>query len=49
MPKIVSDLQWLLDPATARAEPERQVDIVNLWDPDTGEIPAGVNYGSDPW
>jgi CRISPR-associated protein Cas1 len=49
MPKIVTDLQWLLDPTAGRVEPEPQVDIVNLWDPDAGELPAGVNYGSDPW
>jgi CRISPR-associated protein Cas1 len=49
MPTIVNDIQRLLDPETDREEPEAGVDVTSLWDPEMGEMPSGVNYGSDPW
>lgn len=45
MPTIVTDIQQLLDPETARPTPERDADVVSLWDPELGEVPSGVNYG----
>lgn len=50
MPKIVRDIQQLIDPATTETttpddieEPD-EVDLVHLWDPDLGPIDAGVNH-----
>ncbi|MGP3959729.1 CRISPR-associated endonuclease Cas1 [Nonomuraea sp. 3N208] len=48
MPTIVSDIQKMIAPDqpqhTAAAS---TADIVHLWDPDLGSLPAGVNYGDD--
>ncbi|WP_129843861.1 type I-E CRISPR-associated endonuclease Cas1e [Streptomyces sp. RFCAC02] len=45
LPRIVSDIQSLLVPDEAEPTPEGQaVQLVNLWDPDVGSVPAGVNY-----
>lgn len=47
MPTIVTDIQRILAPdATISATPQT-ADIVHLWDPDLGALPAGVNYGDD--
>lgn len=48
LPRIVRDVQTLLTPG---AEPEdrserRDVDMVHLWDPQAGVLPAGVNYAT---
>lgn len=54
LPRIVADVQNLLDPgADARTRLEDAEDsvaeIANLWDPDRGWVPGGVNYaGTDP-
>jgi CRISPR-associated protein Cas1 len=44
LPQIITDLQWLLDPdhnpRTDIANPE----LVHLWDPDLGEVAAGINH-----
>jgi len=49
MPTIISDIQHMLAPDTAQSSPAgRTADIVHLWDPDLGSLPAGVNYGDDP-
>jgi CRISPR-associated protein Cas1 len=46
MPQIVTDIQALLDPDSDTTVPhERSTDLVHLWDPDAGPLPAGVNYG----
>jgi CRISPR-associated protein Cas1 len=46
MPQIVTDIQALLDPEQTRdTSPDRTSDLVNLWDPQLGAVPAGVNYG----
>jgi CRISP-associated protein Cas1 len=49
LPRIVRDVQALLAPDDASPDddesPDREsVEIVNLWDPATGVLPAGVNY-----
>ncbi|WP_263972337.1 CRISPR-associated endonuclease Cas1 [Spongiactinospora rosea] len=56
MPTIVSDLQKMIAPdAVEAASTARTADIVHLWGPDLGSLPAGVNYGDDlasgdiPW
>ncbi|MEV8363749.1 type I-E CRISPR-associated endonuclease Cas1e [Streptomyces niveus] len=49
LPRIVADIQTLLAPG--EAEPlseEHEVELVNLWDPEQGSVPAGVNYASQP-
>jgi CRISPR-associated protein Cas1 len=46
LPRIVADLQTLLDPDRDTAEDTSRIDVpmVDLWDPRRGAIPAGVNY-----
>lgn len=52
LPTIVRDVQTLLTPLAVDAMPEegeerderREVEMVHLWDPKTGVLPAGVNY-----
>jgi CRISP-associated protein Cas1 len=48
LPTIVTDIQALLAP-DADPVPDQQPDdsMVNLWDPEAGPLPAGVNYGAD--
>ncbi|MER5582265.1 type I-E CRISPR-associated endonuclease Cas1e [Streptomyces asoensis] len=53
LPRIVHDVQTLLTPAQADTGPDdedrserRDVQMVHLWDPKTGTLPAGVNYAS---
>ncbi|MFF3208335.1 type I-E CRISPR-associated endonuclease Cas1e [Streptomyces sp. NPDC002962] len=53
LPRIVHDIQALLTPVQADAEPDdedrserRDVEMVHLWDPKAGTLPAGVNYAS---
>lgn len=52
LPRIVRDTQSLLSPETAKQDVEEQherqaVDLVHLWDPKAGILPAGRNYGRD--
>lgn len=55
LPRIVTDIQYILDPTTANAYHDSQepsdlaVDLVHLWDPQIGRLAAGVNYGDDPF
>ncbi|MDT0382569.1 type I-E CRISPR-associated endonuclease Cas1e [Streptomyces sp. DSM 42041] len=45
LPRIVADIQSLLAPDVAQPTPDGQaVEMVNLWDPEAGSVPAGVNY-----
>ncbi|WP_030739023.1 type I-E CRISPR-associated endonuclease Cas1e [Streptomyces sp. NRRL F-2890] len=45
LPRIVADIQHLLAPEEAEPVPDGQaVELVNLWDPEAGSVPAGVNY-----
>ncbi|WP_344395513.1 type I-E CRISPR-associated endonuclease Cas1e [Streptomyces vastus] len=50
LPRIVQDIQTLLgsevDDTADRTE-RHDVDMVHLWDPKTGVLPAGVNYGQE--
>jgi CRISPR-associated protein Cas1 len=48
MPKVVGHIQELLDPKAKSNEDELETDLLSLWDPDAGALPAGVNYGKDP-
>lgn len=50
LPRIVADIQQLLDPDTeapeaSDADDVGEVELVHLWDPDLGPVDAGVNYG----
>jgi CRISP-associated protein Cas1 len=47
LPRIVTDIQYLLDPDTDRGQTDRDAQMVHLWDPDLGQLPAGVNYADD--
>jgi CRISPR-associated protein Cas1 len=47
LPRIVADIQQLLDPGSDTGQPDRNPDLVHLWDPELGELPAGVNYADD--
>lgn len=45
LPRIVTDIQSLLAPDEAKPLPDgHAVEMVNLWDPEVGSVPAGVNY-----
>lgn len=51
LPRIVRDLQWLLDPERSDREEEEEeegpVRLVELWDPEKGSVSGGTNYGDD--
>lgn len=48
MPSIITDIQKMIAPDDARNAADAQTaDIVHLWDPELGSLPAGVNYGDD--
>ena len=49
LPKIVGDIQELLSPEkdTDREPDRHHVDMVKLWDPKLGVLPAGVNYAAE--
>lgn len=44
MPRIVGDVQQLLDPDAGVAVPDETPEVVNLWDPQAGQVAGGVNY-----
>ncbi|MCX4679812.1 type I-E CRISPR-associated endonuclease Cas1e [Streptomyces sp. NBC_01433] len=47
LPRIVADVQTLLAPDEAEPLADgHAVEMVNLWDPTTGSVPAGVNYAT---
>ncbi len=54
LPTIVTDIQSLLDldsdtegaESAESADTDPAVDMVHLWDPDIGQLPAGVNYSA---
>jgi CRISPR-associated protein Cas1 len=48
LPAIVTDIQQLLDPDTPRDTPQPGTELLSLWDPDLGALPAGVNYDVRP-
>ncbi|MFI9048869.1 type I-E CRISPR-associated endonuclease Cas1e [Streptomyces sp. NPDC053427] len=47
MPRIVSDIQHLINPDESREQPDSEEELVDLWDPISGVIPGGVNYAAD--
>jgi CRISPR-associated protein Cas1 len=50
LPTIVTDIQYILNPDADLDEDvpgDGTTDIVHLWDPHAGALPAGVNYGND--
>lgn len=54
LPRIVIDIQNLLDPDNAAQRTIPKETLVELWDPVVGAVPAGVNYGNEideeaPW
>lgn len=44
LPRIVADIQGLLDPSSAADEAPEEVELVHLWDPELGPVEAGVNH-----
>jgi hypothetical protein len=40
-------MQYLLDPVADNEPGYRSIQMVNLRDPELGELPAGVNYAED--
>lgn len=47
LPRIVNDIQQILDPESGQEQLDRNPDLVHLWDPELGQLPAGVNYADD--
>lgn len=47
LPRIVSDIQQVLDPDSTTDQFDRRPDLVHLWDPQLGDLPAGVNYADE--
>ena len=47
LPRIVADVQYLLDPAAGNEQADRRPEMVHLWDPELGALPAGVNYADE--
>ncbi|WP_240351207.1 type I-E CRISPR-associated endonuclease Cas1e [Streptomyces olivoreticuli] len=46
MPRIVNDVQQLLEPTADIDEVDLEEQLVDLWDPVSGALPGGVNYGA---
>lgn len=49
MPTVVADIQELLDPDGEVERPDVDEELVSLWDPVAGPMPAGVNYAGEEW
>lgn len=47
LPRIVADIQHLLDPDTEYEVPDPEEQLVDLWDPVAGAVQAGINHGTD--
>ncbi|MFJ9597977.1 type I-E CRISPR-associated endonuclease Cas1e [Streptomyces virginiae] len=47
LPRIVADIQNLLDPSTTHDVPDPDEQLVDLWDPVTGTVPGGINHGTN--
>ncbi|MFI8963081.1 type I-E CRISPR-associated endonuclease Cas1e [Streptomyces sp. NPDC053493] len=45
LPRIVTDIQTLLDPTSKHEAPDPEERLVDLWDPVTGAVPGGTNHG----
>ncbi|WP_433888460.1 type I-E CRISPR-associated endonuclease Cas1e [Streptomyces sp. CA-111067] len=46
LPRIVTDIQHLLDPETSLDIPDPEEQLVDLWDPIAGTIPGGTNHAA---
>jgi hypothetical protein len=46
LPRIVTDIQTLLDPTTPHETPDPEEQLVDLWDPITGTLPGGTNHAT---
>ncbi|WNI19861.1 type I-E CRISPR-associated endonuclease Cas1e [Streptomyces sp. ITFR-21] len=46
LPRIVTDIQHLLDPDTDLQIPDPDEQLVDLWDPVAGAIPGGTNHAT---
>lgn len=44
LPRIVADIQHLLDPDNEYDVPDPEEQLVDLWDPIVGTVPGGVNH-----
>ncbi|MBP2477617.1 CRISPR-associated protein Cas1 [Crossiella equi] len=44
LPRIVADIQALLAPEEAQVPEQEMAELVSLWDPELGVLPAGINY-----
>ncbi|WP_110945766.1 type I-E CRISPR-associated endonuclease Cas1e [Streptomyces avicenniae] len=47
LPRIVADIQQLLDPAGDYEIEDPDEQLVDLWDPIAGAIPGGINHGAE--
>ncbi|MET9294390.1 type I-E CRISPR-associated endonuclease Cas1e [Streptomyces sp. NPDC003077] len=48
LPRIVTDIQRLLDPNATYETPDPDEQLVDLWDPVTGPVQGGTNHGQEP-
>ncbi|MFE0200481.1 type I-E CRISPR-associated endonuclease Cas1e [[Kitasatospora] papulosa] len=46
LPRIVHDIQDLLDPGGDREAPDPEEQLVDLWDPVVGSLPGGANHAT---
>ncbi|MFI2077614.1 type I-E CRISPR-associated endonuclease Cas1e [Streptomyces triculaminicus] len=47
MPRIVADVQALLEPDQEPDQVDLEEQLVDLWDPVSGPLPGGINYAGD--
>ena len=47
LPRIVTDIQQLLDPTGEYDNEDLGEQLIDLWDPVTGAVPGGINHGAD--
>jgi CRISPR-associated protein Cas1 len=47
LPRIVADIQHLLDPDTNPTVPDPDEQLVDLWDPVAGILPGGTNHAPE--
>jgi CRISPR-associated protein Cas1 len=46
LPRIVADIQHLLDPNSTHDIPDPEEHLVDLWDPVAGALPGGLNHAT---
>jgi CRISPR-associated protein Cas1 len=46
LPRIIHDIQALLDPDGNREEPDPEEELVDVWDPVAGALPGGTNHAA---